>query len=229
MNKHPIIFIVGISCALALTLFPSMASAGEFVGHCSSGPGTTCTATFAAGTSTLEDDSGSRLECTSTTGSVTGTSGTSTGTASLTAHGCKDEATGFTCTSVGEPVGTLHTGSGLVSHLVYIDATPSTLVGILATNLNITITCAGGLIKKTVTGSVIAVIQNPECGKPRASFKGEFSAGVTTGSQRYTQVTTTGTVFNLIFGNETADTTQTSITGSGTITVNEGKTITLTC
>lgn len=226
MSKKLILLAAGALSALALASFPAGASAGEFIGHCSSGG--VCNATFSAGQSELEDDGGLKISCTSTTGVVTGTSGTSTGTAVLKAHGCKETIFNTSCTSSGQPAGTLHTGAGIVSHLIYIDPKPSTLVGLLVTNINFTFSCAGGLIQKTVTGSVIAKIENPECGKPRTSFTGEFTK-VGTGSQQYKQITTQGTVFDLLVGAHASDTTTAAIVGTGTITVAEGKTVTLTC
>lgn len=231
MRKKSIL-ISGVLWALMLTSNPAISSAGEFVGDCSSGA--TCEGIFTGGEVVLEDDSGGaagRITCTETSGVVIGTSGSSTGTASLTTKGCKEGVSGGSCTSPGTPAGTIHTGNGIVAHLIYIDATPTILVGILATNLKMTFTCQTiiGSISKTVTGSVIAQITNPECGKPRISFTGTFSKGETAGSQRYTQVTTVGTVFNLTSGNHVNDTTKSSITSTGTVTLTAGKTLTLTC
>jgi hypothetical protein len=226
MSKKLMILEACTLIALALTALPSASSAGEFISHCS--PGAVCEATYSGGVSTLEDSNGNSIQCSSGTGTVAVPSGTSTGTASLTAHGCIDENTSFSCTSGASP-GTLHTGSGLVAHLVYIDATPTSLVGVLVTNLNMTFTCAGGFVKKTVTGSVIAVIENPECGKPRSIFSGQFASKAPTGSQQYTQVTTTGAVFNLTSGSETADAAPSSISGTGSLTFKAPQTVTLTC
>lgn len=229
MSKKLIAPISGALCVLALTFLSSMASAGEIIGHCSSGG--TCTGTFTGGPTVLQDDSGGaagRFSCSTVTGTVSGMSNTSTATASLTLHGCQEPIFGTKCSSSGEPLGTIRTGNGVVSHLVYIDGKPNPIVGVLATNLSVTFSCPSVFTQKTVTGNVIAKIENPECGKPRTSFSGEF-AQAGPGIQQYSQVTTTGTVFTLTAGNHGADLTQSSITGTGTITINEGKTVTLTC
>ncbi len=227
--KKFMLLATGALAALAFAAVPTVATAGEIIGHCSSGG--TCNATFSAGDGILEDDSGSsagKLTCTSTTGTVTGTSGTSTGTATLTAHGCKELVFGTSCNTAGQPAGTIKTGNNLVSHLVYIDGPPTVQVGIHITGFNMTLICSGGLILKTITGSVIAKIENPECGKARTSFTGTMET-TAPGSQRYKQITTTGPLFDLTSGTHTNDTTTSAIIGTGTITVAEGKTVTLTC
>jgi hypothetical protein len=229
MSQNLKVLAVGAFAAFAVAALPLSASAGEIIGHCSSGG--VCNATFTAGQGILEDDSGSaagKLSCTSTSGIVTGTSGTSTGTASLTAHGCKEQVFGTSCSTPGQPAGTIKTGNGLVAHLVYIDGPPTVVVGLLITNLNMTLSCAGGLVLKTITGSLIAKIENPECGKARTSFTGVMETSAP-GSQKYKQITTTGTFYDLTSGTHTNDTTTSAVIGTGTITVAEGKTVTLTC
>lgn len=181
----------GALSALAIAALPAMASAGEFEAHCSTGE--SCVATVTGGAATLADDSGGsagKIECTSLSGLAIQSNTSSTGLVQLFFHGCKDETALHTsCHSAGQPAGTIQTNE-LVSHLVYIDATPTVLVGVLLTNVNVTILCAGDLVKKTVTGNLIGKIENPECGVARTHHTIEFATTEEAKKQEYTQVTT---------------------------------------
>jgi hypothetical protein len=75
----------------------------------------------------------------------------------------------------------------------------NTPIGILITIGDVQITCAGGLLTKTLTGNVIGELETPNCGTAGTTYNLNFapaSAGSTT--QRYEQVTTTGTLFDLV-------------------------------
>jgi hypothetical protein len=76
--------------------------------------------TFTVGTVTapkLKTHTGDVVECTTVTGTGAYTT-TTTGNLQLTFHGCKDEGTGVTCTTTGQPAGTIQT-TNLTFHNVY--------------------------------------------------------------------------------------------------------------
>jgi hypothetical protein len=226
MNKKLMLLAAGALSALAFAAPPAVSSAGEFEAHCSVVP---CTAAITGGVSVLQDDSGGaggKVECTSVTGTATLTNTSSTGTAQLLFHGCKS-ALSPKCNNVTGQTETITTNV-MTSHLVYIDPTPTVLVGILLTGVNVTFECASGLVKKTVTGNLLGRIENPECGVARTHHTIEFNASGP-GTQQYTQVTTTGTVFDLTSGTHASDATTSSQAGTGHLTYNGGGTVTLTC
>lgn len=216
----------GVLTALAFTALPSVASAGEFLADCSSGA--TCSANVSGLNPELEDDSASnagRVGCTSVGGTAVQTHNSSTGSVELIFHGCKEKAFGSNCQSVGQPAGTIKTNQ-LVSHLVYLEHDKS-VKGVLLTGVNVTFTCFGGLVQKTVTGNIIGQIENPECGKFKASHSIVFEK--TAGVQKWQKVTTTGTAFDLTSGSHSSDGTTSGQSGTGTLTYTEGKTVNLTC
>jgi hypothetical protein len=204
-----------------------MASAGTFTADCSSGA--TCNATIeGTGSLVIEESSGLKLTCTSTTGSISQTSGASTGTASIAFKGCTESIFGTSCNSTGAAAGEIKTNA-MTTDLIYIDPNKTT-PGVLYTGVNMTYSCAGGTVRKTVTGNFIDHIENPECGVARANHTTVWEAGATTGSQKYTQVTTTGTVFDLIVNNDAGGAyATTSWTGTCHVNYTEGKTLKLTC
>lgn len=230
MNVKLMLLSAGAISALAFVAVPAVGFASEFPAVCSSGA--TCTGNVVGGPATLEDDGGflaGKVSCIATSGTSSQTSNSSTGSATLTFTGCKDEALNTNCTSSGQAAGTIKTNS-LVYHLVFIDSTAQgTLVGVQFTGVNVTFSCAGGLVQKTVTGSVIGQIENPECNVARASHAVNFIYGVPLGSQKYTQVTTTGTVFDLTSGSHSSDSTTSGVRGTGQLFYSEGKTVTLAC
>lgn len=229
MSKKLILLPIGTLSALALAVLPAAAHAGEFSADCSSGA--TCTALVSGGVfSTLEDDSGSaagKVICTNVSGTAAQTHGSSTGSVQLLFHGCKDETLLTNCTSAKQPAGTVTTAV-MTSHLIFIDSTPSQLQGILLTGVNVTFTCAGGLITKTVTGNIIGKIENADCGVAHPSFALTFQT-LGLGRQWYTQVTTTGTSFDLTSGSHANDATTSALSAFLNLSYTEGKTVKLTC
>jgi hypothetical protein len=226
MSKKLMLLAAGALTALAFAALPAVGSAGEFTADC--GAGATCNATVAGGAASLGNIAGETISCTSVSGSASLTSGSSTGTVSLTFHGCKETETifKFSCTSVGQPTGTIATGS-MVVHLVYLDD-DKIRKGILITNLNVTFNCPG-YSDKRVTGNVMGQITNPECGAFKASHRVVFAA-TTHGLQLFRWVTGTGTSFDLTSNNDTApgEYLTSSQVGEGTLTYID-KTAKLTC
>lgn len=215
MNKKLTVFAVGVLTTLAVAAVPVVASAGEFTADCEN-EAATCQGTISGGAVELSNTAGETIGCTSVSGVGTLTSGTSTGTVELTAQGCKEQITGFkfSCNNTGT-AGELKTGT-LVAHGIYVDPNES-IPGILITGVNLTFTCAG-FAKKTVTGNLIGADPTPECGVFKASESGSLEQ-TASGQQKYKQVTTTGTVFDLITNNDSGGSYLTSaLTGTATIT-----------
>ncbi len=228
MSEKSMLLATVALAALAFSALPAIAFAGEFTADCSSGA--TCRATVAGEAAVLGNTAGETISCTSVVGSSALISGTSTGSASLIFHGCRETATffKFSCNSLEQPPGTIATGS-VSAHLVYLDDDKTGRKGILIKGVNITFTCVG-FSDKTLTGSVIGEISNPNCGTTKASHAMRF--GTTAhGQQQFKQVTATGTIFDLTSNNDTATSAYSTSgqIGAGTLTYNEGKTVKLTC
>lgn len=180
---------------LAFSVPPFAASAAEFNGTCSVAA---CRGTVESNeVATFEAASGLSMKCDKTTGTAVQNIASATGTVQLLFHDCSEEMFGSLCSSVGQPNGTITT-SALVSHLVVLEANPKT-VGVLLTGVNVTMFC---LFTVTLTGNIIGEISNPQCALVKATTSVRFAAGGGTGSQRWTQITTTGTVFGLTTNND---------------------------
>ncbi|HVD39489.1 MAG TPA: hypothetical protein VNC16_00600 [Solirubrobacterales bacterium] len=227
-NRSILLATWALAAFIASAALPAISAAGEFKAHCSKGP--TCTSNVAGGPATFEDDGvGSmKIECAKTGGGARHTSGTSKGVIIFVFEGCEAEALGFSCNTPGKPLGTIVTNE-LPYDLVFIDSTPTVLVGMLITSFNETITCPVLSIKRTITGNVIGKIEDPECNVPRASHTIEFKKGAAAGSMQFTQVTTVGQVFDMTWGVHEADGTTLGIRGTYSFTYNEGQTLTYTC
>jgi hypothetical protein len=216
MSKTLMLLAAGALAALALTALPSAASAGEFIATCSNGQKECFGVGISTARPTLEDDGGARIECTGVAIiEATVIHSASTGTTQITFNGCKDEGTGFSCNNTGTS-GEITTNT-MTFHLVYLENSTTTPVGVLLTGVNVTFSCAGGLVKKTVTGNIIGEISNPQCGVNATSHSSNFESLALTGTQRWEQITTAGTLFDLTSGSETSDTTTSSMKGKGTV------------
>jgi hypothetical protein len=226
MKQQLTVLAAGALAILALAAYPTVASAGEFTADCSSGA--TCSGTIAGSAAAISNSAGETISCTSISGSASLTSGTSTITVSLVAHGCRETITffKFSCNTVGQPSGTISTGP-LVGHSVYVESDRS-ITGIVITNVNVTFTCAG-FADKTITGNILAGTPNPQCGVFKSSVSGTLET-TAHGTQQYKQVTTTGTVFDLISNNDSGGSYLTSaLKGSLSVTFVEGKQVKATC
>jgi len=226
MTKKLMVLAAGALAALAFMAIPSIATAGEVIGTCSSGA--TCTGTVeGTGHATLEESGGLRVTCTATSGTATQMNNSSTGTGKFVFTGCTESIFGTQCTNTVTN-GKIETNT-MVSHNVILEKEPK-VVGVLLTNANVTFNCPAVFSKKTVTGNLIGEIVNPECGVAKTKSTFNFAAGATTGSQKWTQVTTTGTVFDLTTNNDAGGAYATSSqTGIGHINWAAGSSVKLDC
>jgi len=227
MSKKLTLLVAGALTALALAALPAIASANTFTATCSGGAAN-CTGTIeSTGHATLEESSGLSITCTTTTGTTTQESGKSTGTAEFVFGGCTESVLKTQCNSTGTS-GQIKTNK-LNTDLIYLEPNKTT-PGVLLTGVNVTFSCPVVGLKKTVTGNVIGDIETPACGTASASHPVQFEPGATTGSQKWTTITTAGTIFDLITNNDAGGTYATSSqTGTGHIKYPAGKTVTLNC
>jgi len=229
MSKKLMLLTAGVLAALAFTALPSFASAGEFLNTCSTG--LTCKGTIVGGKATLQEDNVNlpAVECNKASGNATAIHNSSTGTVELTFEEChQDGQPGILCTNVAGKTDQITTNI-LTSHNVYLEEkTTQTPVGVLLTGVNVTFACAGGLVKRQVTGNVIGEITNPECGKAKGTHSFAFAAKAL-GTQKWEQVTTAGPLFDLTSGSDGPDSTTASQAGTGTITWAAGTTNQLDC
>jgi hypothetical protein len=214
----------GVLAALAFSALPSVAAAGEFTADC--GSGATCTGTVESTGITTLGSANLAIECTSTTGTTSQTSGSSTGSSSLIFKGCRDEIFNGSCTNTGV-AGEIKNNT-MVSHLIYLEKDKSKK-GVLLTNANTTFECLGGFVKRTVTGSIIGEIENPECGIAKTHHTITFTQA-SKGQQTWKQITTEGTVFDLIANNDAGGAYETaSQVGTAHINYTGGNTVKMTC
>jgi len=221
----------GALSALAFAALPALASAGEYEAHCIGFA--TCTGTVAGGAAELETDGGEVITCSSVGGNTSFTTTSTTGTANLTFTGCREHITFFTfqCNSSGLANGTIHVNN-LTYHLVNLEHS-GTVPGVKFTDVSVTFECTG-FAKRTVTGSVVGALEAPAnfCNKAVASHKVTFEEGATTGTQKYTQITTTGTQTDLVSNSHTAghpDNTYTTSAQKGTGTITWNHNVEITC
>jgi len=223
--KHKLMLLaVGALAALAFAALPAVATAGEFAADCETGA--SCTATVEGGAAELVNSAGEGISCTAVSGTASVTSGSSTGSVKLAFTGCRENVTifHFSCTNTATS-GKIETNT-LTSHNIYIEPNAST-PGVLLTGVNVTFSCAG-FANKTVTGSIIGHIENPQCGTFAASHSITFEKSAN-GVQKYMQVTTSGEKFDLISNNDNGGEYLTSSqTGTGTLKYNSNK-VKLTC
>ncbi|HEX6781505.1 MAG TPA: hypothetical protein VF125_05675 [Solirubrobacterales bacterium] len=235
MNKKLMLLATGVLTALAFAALPAVASAGEPVAHCQNGAAS-CIGAVTGGATQLRDDGGQGITCSSVHGKATVTNGSATGFLELTFTECKETITGFkfSCTNTGV-AGKITTGS-MVTHLIYLHHLPNTTTGLKVTlpghgtgTGGVTFTCAG-FSRKTVTGSVIGHISNPECNTYQTSHTADFTeTSLGSGIQKYMQTTTTGEKTDLISNNDAGGTYTTAAQiGSGVIHW-EGTKVNITC
>jgi hypothetical protein len=213
MNMRLMLLVAVVLAALAFAALPTVAAGGEYTLGCETSP---CVGSIQTTTTIplqLENDAGEVIVAGSATGTVSFPSVASTGTVQLLFHEVKEKISGFTftCNSSGLPNGTVTTNK-MTAHLINLEP-GETAPGVLITGANVTFNCAGELIQKTVTGAIVGSIEVPTCGGYVFNHTVAFEKSGT-GTQKYMQVTTTGTAFDLISGTHAADTTTTSLTGT---------------
>lgn len=200
-------------CLLTLTVccFPCLVStayAGEPEVECN---GTACGIFLIhGGPVELERTPGLILGCTSFTGTGNYTSKT-TGTIQLTFHGCEERLFGIKCGGTGTVTSTV-----MAFHNVYLTHAKVT-PGMLITGVNLEFSC---FFNSQVTGDIIAHLESGCTVQPGKSLPFNFER-TQPGHQKYTQVTGTGQVFDLVssmFGGP-YETTSMRATGTATLPV----------
>jgi hypothetical protein len=226
MNKKLMLLAAGALAALAFAALPAVASAGEYTADCESG--TQCQAAITGGAAALGNTNGETVSCTSVVGTNTTTSGTSTGHIELTFRGCKETVTffRFSCNNSALPSGELKTNR-MTYHIVNLESAENKTPGVVITGANVTFNCAGAFLK-TVTGDIVGHIENPNCGNFQSATNVVFEA-TQHGQQKYTQITTGGSIFDLISNNDTGTYLTSSQTGTGTLTAEGGNNVKITC
>jgi hypothetical protein len=229
MMRHLTILVTGALAAFAFAALPTIATAGEFTADCENGTAE-CSATFAGGATALTNSNGEKISCQRISGTARQRNNSSTGTVEATFTGCFEGVSGFRfrCNSPGAAAGEITTNTA-VSHLIYLDPNATT-PGVLLTGVNVTFSC-GTFLRKTITGNIIGHSTNPQCGTFLEQGTATFEESATTGLQKYTQITTTGTGFDLISNNDNGGTYLTSAaTGEGTLTAESpGERVKFTC
>lgn len=185
------------SVVTAFSLLPGAAS-GE-VWHLE--PSSKVTAS--GGEVRLTTAAGIPVSCSSVTGS--GSYVTNTwGSMILTMHGCSSGL--FSCTSKGEPTGTISTAS-LPFDNILLEANPQT-PGLMFTPTSVDntpgagegffveFTCGLGTTTTVRGNGVLGDITGPKCGESGKTLTVEFTSAMP-GTQRWLQVTTTGTKYDL--------------------------------
>jgi hypothetical protein len=154
--------------------------------------------TATSGKSVMSTASGMTVECTAGKGSGQATSKT-TGEGSYSLSGCTTVILGLpiSCTSAGQPSGTVVTGVS-VTHLIYLDENhtkPGVLATAPASGVFAKFTC--GMVTVEVKGNgVIGEFTAPLCGQ--TSKTGTVVTQTSShGTQKYRQIEETGTQYDM--------------------------------
>jgi len=226
MAKRLIVIAAAALAGSAFMALPSFATGSEFWGTCNTGA--KCSGTIEGLGVDVEMAEGFKILCTATGGTATQTNSSSTGTAKFRFAGCVESVFHSHCES-GVTVGLIETNS-LVSHNVVLETSPSKIVGILFTGVSVTIKCSALGLSKTVTGSIIGEIEGPVCGVAKGEYPLFFQAGFTPRSQKWGQITTTGTVYDLTTRTEPEGAYSTSaLTGTSAVVWETGSKVTFDC
>lgn len=232
MSKKLMLLAAGALAALAFAALPSAASAfGEW--ECETGAGAVC-GTFEGTNSTpttlTEDGSSLTVECTSNVTKGEYNEKKKGQNLTITFSGCASNFFGGSCQSAGQASGVIKTFD-LPFDNIMLEATnvagfPKGTPGILITpNANgefATFECAGGFATVHVKGNGLEGDVTKECGSSTAkntNITMDFES-VATGTQKWTQYETSGTIYDLsslnteLFGNVTRTSSQ---DGSGSI------------
>jgi hypothetical protein len=185
-----LLLATGAAIGTAIIAFPAVASAGEWEMDPAGWQFTIAT----VGNAVLKTNNNETITCTSENGSGQYNAGSkATGTIELALHGCKESIFGTSCSSAGQPAGTITTTSSLPFTNVYLDGTgvhktPGlTIRGTETVKHFTTFICAGGSVKMKLTGSMLGNVESA-CGTLAEEHKIEFKdAGH--GSQEFTRVT----------------------------------------
>jgi hypothetical protein len=195
MTKKMTLLALAAACA-AMFALPSVASAGEWTLD-RDATDQSFTISGAAGTLTAEslsDGSTLTVECTGTTGSGSYSSAT-TGTMALKFTGCKNTGIAVSCTSPGQPTGTIVANAHITNVYLRANANPKlrtpgitiTGPGNSTTTAMSTFTCF--FITTTVTGSINGHLDSACDESARTTAHIEFASNNTEGEPKWRYVT----------------------------------------
>jgi hypothetical protein len=221
--KHKFMMLALAAVSAVFFALPAVASAGEWT--IDSETGALPTFTTSGKTAKLTSSGfGAFLpvECTANTGTGKYTS-TTTSAVTLTFTGCTQA--GNTCTTAGSASGTIKT-TELVGHNIMIESTAAVAGGtaglLLTPNAGHFATFECGSSKFVVGGNgIIGDISAPKCGEAFNKNATLVFETTSSGNQRYKQITTTGTTYDL----STTTSLGTFTSGedaTGTVTFNQG-------
>jgi hypothetical protein len=204
MNKK-LMTLALAAVIVAIFALPAVASAGNWHLEPTDGSRTGPTITITATSSTLSTTSGLTIKSTGLSGTGTfNAESTTTGVITSESAGIKGglkftgvASLGFPCTSAGQAAGTVLTAP-LTFHLEKIDTeTPGLLIypGGAEGSTFATFTCAG--ITTIVRGNGILGDVTDKCSEEKEKGTVDFQTNGTNGHQKYKQVTTNGTVYDL--------------------------------
>jgi len=190
--------LIPIALVMAAAFFSSSSAlAGTYHFDCVGGSG--CSFVLNAGAITYSATEEPVIACSSQTGSGSVTNGSSFGEMSTTVQGCKMTVFGITiqCQSTGAPSGVISFGKFPI-HLIHLEPQRTT-PGVLYTLPTTTLTCSS-FIKIELTGNGLIGDVTESCNTSSTNFHVDFSA--TQGVQRWRQITTAGTFFDLRYDTE---------------------------
>jgi hypothetical protein len=229
MSRKMKLVAASLSALLAIAVLAAVASAGEFTAHCERGEGQTCTGSISGTNLELVTTEGQAAVCSSIKGTASLTGGSTTMTLELDFGGCRETVTAFQY-FCGTPQQTQTFQVGPVAaHIVNLAEAPATTPGLLITNVDAGWFCGpGGAPFGTMTGNLIGLLENPQCNTYATTQNLQFQKA-SNGHQTFTQVTETGTIFDLSLpvwfsGYKTASTTSTT-----SISWNAGNRVKITC
>jgi hypothetical protein len=225
-----IILLALTAISAALFALPAVASAGEWRLDPAGGKFPVSFSLTSSGSTVLTTDDGSGLKvtCTHAVGTGKQTTATISEEVTLTFSNCTENLFGGKCTSAGEPTGSIKT-TDLTGHNVKLEPSPSTLRGVLLTPKEghfATFTCPIFTFRVGGTG-VIGELTSPTACNAVSNVATVKFQSVAEGTQRWTQVTTTGGTFDLTSSKNGGTPVTTAQEGSGTITF--GENLTFTC
>jgi hypothetical protein len=209
MSKK-IMLLALTAVSAAMFALPAMASAGTWTIDAAEN----FTVASEANTHTLLTQQGSNIQvtCTGVTGNGAYNASRTDGTISLSFTGCKESVFSTNCNSPGAGAGVITVPNLKFDNRLIDPTTPGILMTPASGTVFSTFTCFGGSVHVEVTGNgVIGDITTPKCGESSKEATIDFETNGTPGVQKYMQVTTEGTKFDLdaketVFGSTTTRT-----------------------
>jgi hypothetical protein len=230
MSKK-IILLALAAISAAMFALPAVASAGEWSLDSASGKYPVNFKLSSTGSTilTTDDGTGLKVTCKSAGGSGIQESATTSKEVTLTFSECTENLFSSKCTTSGQTAGTIKT-TDLTGHNVKLEPSPSTLRGVLLTPKEghfATFTCAGGLFSLKVGGTgIIGELISPTACNAVSNVATVTFQTVGEGTQKWTQVTTTGSKFDLTASKNGGTPVTAGQDGLGHITFDENMTFT---